>query len=219
MKIVVGLGNPGPEYVGTRHNIGFETLDYLAVQLGWVYGDNGFNRQARTKFNGLALDGNLTLPSGASEKVLLLKPVTFMNLSGKSVQAAMAFYQATPADIMVILDDLALPCGRIRLRPGGSDGGHNGLKDIQRALGTNQYPRLRLGIDPPPQFVPQRDYVLGKFTGTQRSLLKPAVERAASAIRCWIDNGIELAMNRFNAEPKSGDAGGASDAAAKKPDK
>jgi PTH1 family peptidyl-tRNA hydrolase len=219
MKIVVGLGNPGPQYVGTRHNIGFDTVDHLAVMLGWVSADDGFSRRARTKFDGLALDGQFSLPAGERERLLLLKPMVFMNCSGRSVQQAMAFYQVTPGDIMVVLDDLALPCGRIRLRPGGSDGGHNGLRDIQQSIGTDRYPRLRLGIDPPPQFVPQRDYVLGKFSGEQRKLLKPAVERAASAILCWIESGIESAMNRFNAEPKSGDAGGASGTAGAKPDK
>ncbi len=219
MKIVVGLGNPGPQYVGTRHNIGFDTVDHLAAKLGWVLGDDGMNRQARTKFDGLTLDGQFTLPSGQSEKLLLLKPMVFMNCSGRSVQQALAFYQVTPGDIMVVLDDLALPCGRIRLRSGGSDGGHNGLKDIERSIGTDRYPRLRLGIDPPPQFVPQRDYVLGKFSGDQRKLLKPAMERAASAILCWIESGIESAMNRFNAEPKTDATGGASATAGTKPDK
>lgn len=201
MKIVVGLGNPGSQYVGTRHNIGFDALDVLARRLGFIGREEDFERQARTKFSGLALEGG----SGV-QKVLLLKPLTYMNLSGKSVQAALAFYQATPADMMVVLDDLALPCGKIRLRASGSDGGHNGLKDIQRAIGTAGYPRLRLGIDPPPQFVPQKDYVLGKFTAAQKQLIKPALDRAASAILCWMENSIELAMNRFNADVKSGDA-------------
>ena len=201
MKLIVGLGNPGREYVGTRHNIGFEVLDLLALRFGLCYGEDGFSRLAREKFDGMTLQGTVTLPSGTSDKLLLLKPMTFMNLSGRSVQQAMAFYQTSPADIMVVLDDLALPCGRIRLRSGGSDGGHNGLRDIQRAIGTDRYPRLRLGIDPPPQFVPQKDYVLGKFSGQQRVCLKPAIDRAASAVICWIESGIELAMNRFNADP------------------
>ena len=218
MKIVVGLGNPGSLYVGTRHNIGFDTVDRLAVKLGWVGDDDGFNRQARTKFDGLTLDGQFSLPSGENQKLLLLKPMVFMNCSGRSVQQALGFYQVEPADIMVVLDDLALPCGRIRLRPGGSDGGHNGLKDIQQSIGTEKYPRLRLGIDPPPQFAAQRDYVLGKFSAEQRKLLMPAVDRAASAILCWIESGIESAMNRFNAEPKSGDEGSANGAAATKPE-
>ncbi len=205
MKLIVGLGNPGREYVGTRHNIGWEVLDLLALRLGMCYGEDGFNRLAREKFNGLTLDGTVTLPSGSSEKLLLLKPLTYMNLSGQSVQQAMAFYQLDAGDIMVVLDDIALPCGRIRVRPNGSDGGHNGLRDIQRALGTDKYPRLRLGIDPPPQFVPQRDYVLGRFSEQQRLSLKPAIDRAASAIKCWIESGIESAMNRFNAEAASAD--------------
>ena len=132
--------------------------------------------------------------------MLLLKPMTYMNDSGRSVQAALAFYQATPSDVMIVLDDLALPCGKLRIRPGGSDGGHNGLKDIQRALGTNQYPRLRLGIDPPPPPIAGRDYVLGRFTAPQRKLIDPAIDRATSAILTWIEKGIASAMNVFNAD-------------------
>src|SRR6185436_18189018 len=108
MKLVVGLGNPGSEYDGTRHNIGFEVVDRLATKLGW-------SDSPRKRFDGLTLDGNASLPSGASEKLLLLKPLTYMNLSGNSVQAAMSFYQLSPSDIVIVLDDLALPCGRLRL--------------------------------------------------------------------------------------------------------
>lgn len=200
MKLVVGLGNPGREYVGTRHNIGFDVVDVLAERLGLASGSDGFDRLARKKFFGLALDGNHKLPSGVAEKILLLKPLTFMNLSGKAVQSAMTFYQVLPSDIIVVLDDIALPCGKIRIRPSGTSGGHNGLKDIERTIG-DRYPRLRLGIDPPAQFVPQVDYVLGKFSEPQRLAMKTAVDRAASAIVCWIESGIESAMNRFNAEP------------------
>src|ERR1043166_3030507 len=123
-----------------------------------------------------------------------------MNLSGRAVQAALAFYQATPADLMIVLDDLALPCGRLRLRGGGSSGGHNGLKDIERALGTTEYPRLRLGIDPPPNFVPGKDYVLGRFSPEQRKLIDPAIERATGAIVTWIEKGLSAAMNQFNVD-------------------
>ena len=119
----------------------------------------------------------MNLPGG-SEKALLLKPMTFMNVSGRAVQAAVAFYQLATADIMIVLDDLALACGRIRLRAEGSSGGHNGLKDIERALGTSSYPRLRVGIDPPPPRVPGRDYVLGRFSDQQRPLIDRAIERA-----------------------------------------
>jgi PTH1 family peptidyl-tRNA hydrolase len=154
-----------------------------------------FDRIAKTKFDGLVYDG----PVGA-ERLVLLKPTTYMNLSGQAVQAAMAFYQLSPPDIMIVLDDLALPCGRLRLRGSGSSGGHNGLKDIERALGTNEYPRLRLGIDAPPPPVPGKQYVLGKFSAEQRKLVDPAIDRGASAIVTWIDKGISTAMNQFNAD-------------------
>jgi PTH1 family peptidyl-tRNA hydrolase len=211
MKLVVGLGNPGREYVGTRHNIGFEVIDRLGEKLGWMRGGE-FDRVARSKFDGLAFDGSLMKVNGESEKVLLLKPLTYMNLSGQSVQAAMGFYQLTPADVMVVLDDLALPCGKLRIRAGGSDGGHNGLKDIQRALGTNQYPRLRLGIDSPllraridapPPPIAGKDYVLGRFGPDQRKLMDPAIDRACTAIVTWIDKGVSLAMTQFNADAEA----------------
>src|SRR5260370_12911501 len=125
-----------------------------------------------------------------------------MNLSGRSVQAAVAFYNLTPADVMIVLDDVALPCGRLRMRKQGSSGGHNGLKDIEQALGTAQYPRLRIGIDPPPPRVPQKDYVLGRFSDEQRKMLDPAVKRACGAILTWVEKGIEAAMNQFYAEDK-----------------
>jgi len=200
MLLVVGLGNPGSEFVATRHNVGWEAVDRLAARLGWIGKKDEFNRLARAKFDGMALDGSISIHSGGSEKLLLLKPTTFMNDSGRSVQAAIAFYQLSPVDLMVVLDDLALPCGKIRIRPGGSAGGHNGLKDIQRALGTEEYPRLRIGIDPPPPRIPGRDYVLGRFTDEQRAAVDPAIDRAADAIVRWIENGIETAMNQFNAD-------------------
>jgi PTH1 family peptidyl-tRNA hydrolase len=195
MKLVVGLGNPGSQYSGTRHNVGFEAVDALAAKLGWIGQRAEFDRLAREKFNGLAMDG-----LAGSEKMLLLKPTTFMNVSGSAVQSAMAFYQLSPPDLMIVLDDLALPCGKIRLRAGGSSGGHNGLRDIERVLGTDQYPRLRLGIDAAPENIPGRDYVLGKISPQQRSLIDPAVIRATDAIVTWIEKGIESAMSLFNAD-------------------
>ena len=201
MKLVVGLGNPGKQYAGTRHNIGFDVVDALAAKLGWTVGRDDFDRQARSKFDGFVMDGTVSAPGGgADEKLLLLKPTTYMNLSGQSVQAAMAFYQLSTRDVMIVVDELALPSGKIRIRPGGSDGGHNGLRDIQRALGTSNYPRLRLGIDAPPPRVPGRDYVLGKFTDEQRKLVDPAVDRAVKAIVTWIEKGLEPAMSVFNAD-------------------
>jgi PTH1 family peptidyl-tRNA hydrolase len=198
MRIVVGLGNPGREYAGTRHNIGFEVIDRLAERIGLAFGPGEFDRAARTRFDGLAMDG--IVPGAGGEKVLLLKPTTYMNLSGRSVQAAMAFYQLSPKDVLVVLDDLALPCGKIRLRAGGSSGGHNGLKDIERALATSDYPRLRLGVDAPPPRVAGRDYVLGRFSEAQRQAVSPAIDRAADAAIVWAGSGIQTAMNRFNAD-------------------
>jgi PTH1 family peptidyl-tRNA hydrolase len=125
--------------------------------------------------------------------------MTYMNLSGRSVQAAMGFYRLEPVDLMVVLDDLALPVGKLRIRSGGSSGGHNGLKDIERALGSDQYPRLRIGIDSPPQFVPGKDYVLQPFSAEQRKALEPAVDRAATGMLTWMERGIVAAMNQFNA--------------------
>ena len=200
MKLIVGLGNPGREYFGTRHNVGFEVLDRLAVKIGLIFNPADFDRMARSNFEGLTLDGPATFATGGQERVLLLKPLTFMNLSGKSVQAAKAFYQLSDDDLIIVLDDVALPCGKIRLRPGGSTGGHNGLRDIERALGTSQYPRLRVGIDAPPPRVPQKDYVLGRFSEEQRKRLTPAIDRAAEALLLWCEKGITPAMNRFNAE-------------------
>jgi PTH1 family peptidyl-tRNA hydrolase len=200
MKVVVGLGNPGSEYVRTRHNIGFEVVDRLAAKLGFVAAPDEFNRVARSKFDALVLDGTFARSGGESERVLLLKPMTYMNLSGRAVQSAAGFYQVEPADVVVVLDDLALPCGKLRIRASGSDGGHNGLRDIQRALGTTSYPRLRIGIDPPPPPMAGKDYVLGRFTEEQRARIDPAIDRAAQALITWIDKGISTAMNQFNAD-------------------
>ena len=203
MKLIVGLGNPGRDYVGTRHNIGFEVIDALAAKLCWTNRPGEFDRTARGKFDGLVLEGSLPVGSGGLEKLMLLKPSTYMNLSGGSVQAAMAFYNLTAADVLIVLDDVALPCGRLRIRSAGSSGGHNGLKDIEQALGSAEYPRLRIGIDPPPPRVPQKDYVLGRFTDAQRVQLDPAVNRACGAVIAWVEKGIEAAMNVFNADVES----------------
>ena len=203
MKLIVGLGNPGSEYVDTRHNVGFDVVDRLGEKLGW-FRQGEFNRVAKNKFNGLVYEGVLNLVTGADEKLLLLKPLTFMNVSGKSVQAAMQFFQVPTDDLLVILDDLALPCGKLRLKPSGSSGGHNGLRDIEKVLASNAYPRLRIGIDPAPANIPGRDYVLGKWTPTQKELLGPALDRACGAIVSWADYGIDKAMALFNAEDTGG---------------
>jgi PTH1 family peptidyl-tRNA hydrolase len=194
------LGNPGSEYVGTRHNVGFEVIDAVAERLGWV-GKGEFNRRAKSAFEALTVDGVLSLHSvGGTEKLVLMKPVTFMNVSGKAVRSAMDFFKLTPPEVLVIVDELALPCGKLRLRPDGSDGGHNGLKSIKQMLGTDKYPRLRVGIDPPPPQIAGRDYVLGRYTPDQRPLMDAAVAKAAGCVATWADEGIVTAMNRFNTE-------------------
>lgn len=195
MKLIVGLGNPGRQYAATRHNIGFDVIDALAQRLGWTTGPDEFDRLARSRFDGLVMDGTA---GSSGEKLLLLKPMTYMNLSGRSVRSALDFFQATPSDTLVVLDDLALPCGKLRLRKGGSPGGHNGLVDIERVLGTDQYPRLRVGIDPAPPNVPGKAYVLGRWSPQQKELIVQAIARACDAIITWIEQGIEPAMNQFN---------------------
>jgi PTH1 family peptidyl-tRNA hydrolase len=200
MKLIVGLGNPGSDYVGTRHNVGFDAVDAVAERLGWV-GKGDFNRRARSAFDGLVVDGMLSLHSvGGTEKLVLLKPMTFMNVSGKSVRAALDFFKLTPSEVLVIVDELALPCGKLRLRPDGSDGGHNGLKSVKQMLGTDRYPRLRIGIDSPPPQMAGKDYVLGRYTPEQRPLIEAGVAKAAGCIATWADEGIVTAMNRFNTE-------------------
>ena len=204
-RIVLGIGNPGPEYDGTRHNVGFDVLDRLARR----HSDPASAGPARSKFGGLVLEASIGGGSdrgakgGASAttepvRVLLLKPLTYMNRSGQSVAEAVRFHKLDPAqDLLVIVDDLALACGVIRLRDRGSAGGHNGLADIERLLGTDVYARLRLGIDPP-KAVPQASYVLGRFRPDQRERLAPALEDSVAAATCWATEGITTAMNRFN---------------------
>ncbi len=186
MKLIVGLGNPGPEYRDTRHNAGFMVLTQLAKRMGLE------NERPREKFHSAMLEGPL-----ASNRCVLLQPLTFMNRSGQAVSAAVNFYKLDLSDVLVVVDDLALDCGRIRLRPTGSAGGHNGLKDIEQLLGTSDYPRLRVGIDQRGR-IPQVPYVLGKFTDEQLDRLKPGLTAACDAIECWAREGIETAMNRFN---------------------
>jgi PTH1 family peptidyl-tRNA hydrolase len=186
MKLIVGLGNPGPEYDHTRHNVGFVVLDRLARRFapGAI---------ARSKFQGAAIETAI-----GEQKVLLLKPLMYMNRSGQSVAEAVGFYKLNPStDLLVLVDDTALPCGVIRLRGEGSAGGHNGLEDIEQKLGSNEYPRLRIGVDARGQ-IPQREYVLGRFRPDQLELIEPALNEAVDAAVCWVSDGMATAMNRFN---------------------
>jgi PTH1 family peptidyl-tRNA hydrolase len=186
VKLIVGLGNPGREYERTRHNVGYEVLDRLARRCAP-------GALARGRFHGALVEGCMD-----SQRVLLLRPTTYMNRSGESVAEAVAFYKlATAEDLLVVVDDVALPCGAIRLRGGGGTGSHNGLEDVERRLGTDLYARLRVGIDAPGD-IPGREYVLGRFRPDQLERLEPALEEAVAAAECWAVRGLIEAMNRFN---------------------
>jgi len=193
MKLIVGLGNPGSEYAKTRHNIGFMVVDRIATRHGFT--------GLRHRFHAGVLTGLI-----AEVPCLLMQPTTYMNRSGTAVAEALAFYKLDLANLIVIVDDIALACGRIRMRQAGSAGGHNGLLDIETKLRTDSYPRLRVGIDSPasvageirPQ-ITQHDYVLGRFTPNQFEALQPAVERACDAVECWLTDGIDKAMSLHNA--------------------
>lgn len=196
--MIVGLGNPGSEYDRTRHNAGF-----LAVErLGRRHAPEAIPRQ---KFGALTLEA--MVPAGGA-RCMLMKPMTYMNRSGRSVGEAVRFYKLDPAeDLLVLVDDLALPAGAIRLRASGSAGGHNGLADIERVLGTSGYARCRIGIDGPGQ-MRQHDYVLGRFSPDQVDAVDGALDRACDAAEVWATDGITPAMNRFNASSAaSGDDG------------
>lgn len=186
MKVVVGLGNPGRQYVGTRHNVGFEVVEHLAQRLGET---DGWRRDFHSELMQTVV-GN--------EIWLLVKPQTYMNRSGLAVATIVRFYQLPLTDLLVVCDDLNLPLGQLRLRAEGSHGGHKGLLDVQQELGTPQYPRLRIGIGSPPPGQDAADYVLERFRPEERPVVAEAVQRATQAIICWLKEGIEAAMNRFN---------------------
>ncbi len=184
VKMVVGLGNPGREYADTRHNIGFRVVDSLAQKLKI----DVKKRKFAARF-GRGESGD--------KKLILLKPWQFMNRSGSAVAKAMAFYKLSVGDMLVVSDDMALAVGAIRLRAKGSAGGHNGLADVIEKLGTDQFGRLRVGIGKSDR-VDDVDYVLSRPSEQERLLLDKATERAQEAVLCWVEHGIETAMNEFN---------------------
>jgi PTH1 family peptidyl-tRNA hydrolase len=186
MKLIVGLGNPGRKYAATRHNIGFEVLAKLA------------NRFAAEKPKA-RFDGELTEILMDSQRVLLLWPLTYMNSSGSSVQPARDFYKVTNEELLIVCDDVSLPTGKLRLRAKGSSGGQNGLKDIIRRLGTEEFARLRIGIGPLPPQWDMADYVLSKFGKDEEPAVGIAVQAAAEAAEDWVRHGIATAMNKYNA--------------------
>ncbi len=183
IRLVAGLGNPGPDYAQTRHNIGFAVVEQLAAKFGSTW-------ERSTKWDALtAKCGN----------ALLVKPMSFMNRSGQPLFAVAQFYKVDAREIFVVLDDFSLPLGRIRIRPDGGDGGHNGLESIIAQFGTEEIPRLRVGIGAAPS-EGSVDYVLGRFFEEEKPLVRSTIDRAVEAVKCAIDNGLVSAMNTFNPE-------------------
>lgn len=185
MKLVVGLGNPGRRYEGTRHNIGWVVLAELARRFGAT--------PPKAKFQGAVVEAELS-----GEKSLLLSPTTYMNLSGSSVQEAKSFYKIPNEDLLVICDDLNLPVGKLRFRPRGSSGGQKGLQHIIERLGTEEFSRLRIGVGTAPPGRAWADYVLSKFTPDETPTVKEAVVVAADAVAVWAREGTEFCMNQYN---------------------
>jgi PTH1 family peptidyl-tRNA hydrolase len=185
MKLIVGLGNPGKKYEETRHNVGFWVIDELSRR--WNISLN------KEKFQGLVGEGHVL-----GEKVVLLKPMTYMNLSGESVRPTMNWYKADLEELIVIYDDLDLPLGKIRLRLKGSSGGHNGMKSIVAHVGTEQFKRIRIGINRPPAGISVPDYVLSPFLLEEKVLAVQAVKMASDAVEAWLTEDFLKVMNRFH---------------------
>lgn len=184
MKVIVGLGNPGPQYAETRHNIGFLLIDGLAETLGL---------QFRTKFQGLWTEGMVQ-----GERLLFLKPQTFMNLSGRSVKELVHFYKIPTEDVLVVQDDMDLPLGKLRLRSQGSAGGHNGIRSILTELGTEQFWRLKLGVGRPPKEWDPAQYVLSSFAESELPTVEDLLERAYKVANLWLKGETERAMNLYH---------------------
>jgi len=186
MKLVVGLGNPGEKYRGTRHNVGFEVVDRLAsahVPRGWEMSPE---EAVEAKWR------------RDPEAVLFVKPLTFMNLSGHAVQRLSHFYKVALPDVLIVCDDVNLPLGRLRARGNGSEGGHNGLRSVADVLGTTEYPRLRIGVGRGDARRDLADHVLARFDADEKPAIDDAVARAADAVEMWIADGLSKMMNTFN---------------------
>lgn len=185
MPLIVGLGNPGSKYAGTRHNIGFELIDKLANRLSvQLRPGKGLFYEAKARHG--------------EHQLTLIKPTTYMNNSGNAVQQAVHWYKIQPHECLVCYDDLNIEAGTLRLRPGGSAGGHNGIKDIIQKLGTNKFPRLRIGIGNDFRDGQQVQYVLSPFDASQREIMDIAIEKAADAVLSFTEEDIDTAMNKFN---------------------
>ncbi|MDY0404042.1 aminoacyl-tRNA hydrolase [Virgibacillus sp. 179-BFC.A HS] len=185
MKCIAGLGNPGRKYAQTRHNIGFITIDELLHRNQW--------KLEKEKFHGLYTIGHMN-----GEKVLLLKPLTFMNASGEAIRPLLDYYEIAPQDLLVIYDDLDLPAGKVRLRQKGGHGGHNGVRSTIDQLKTKEFNRLRIGIGRPSNAMPVVDYVLGKFHKEELPDVVNGIKRAADACEAWMQTPFSQVMNEYN---------------------
>ncbi|RPF51203.1 aminoacyl-tRNA hydrolase [Aquisalibacillus elongatus] len=185
MKCIVGLGNPGFKYRKTRHNIGFMVVDHIASENGWKINKSGFESHYTIEF----LNG---------EKVMLVKPQTYMNLSGNAVKKIADYYDLDPQDIVVIYDDLDLPTGKIRLRQKGGHGGHNGIRNIIDQLKTKDFNRIRFGIGRPDSDLPVVDYVLNKFPKSEKKTVEEAIEKSNHACEDWVEKPFLEVMNTYN---------------------
>ncbi len=190
MYLIAGLGNPDKKYEATRHNIGFETIDLLCRKTGI--------NLTKLKFKAVWGDGII-----GGEKVIIAKPQTYMNLSGESIRDIASFYKIPPENIIIVCDDINIPLGNIRIRPKGSDGGHNGLKSIIYQLASDQFVRIRMGVGAPKgEHYNLADYVLGKFSKEEIEVLTPTANRVTEAIETIIKNDVATAMNRYNGANK-----------------
>jgi PTH1 family peptidyl-tRNA hydrolase len=185
MYIIAGLGNPESKYDKTRHNIGFRLIDELAVRNGITFSDR--------KHNGLVGKGIIS-----GEKVILLKPLTYMNLSGECVGPAADYYKVEPENVIILFDDISLDVGRIRIRKKGSAGGHNGIKSIIAHLGSENFLRLKFGVGDKPKEMDLADYVLGRFSSQDEATVSEGIKRACEAVECMIGEGCDVAMNKYN---------------------
>ena len=185
MKLIVGLGNIGDKYCFTRHNAGFMVVDKMAVLNNLTFKNDSKLKSLITK---LRLAG---------EEFLLMKPTTFMNLSGEAVRAVMDYYKIEIEDVLIIYDDISLDLGKVRFRSSGSDGGHNGIKSVIKHLGTKDFARLKIGIGPQPN-IPSENFVLQNFLPDQLTTLKEVINRSVEAVVFYFDNGIEKSQNKFN---------------------
>jgi PTH1 family peptidyl-tRNA hydrolase len=184
-KLLAGLGNPGKKYADTRHNLGFMVLDYLAEKNGRKFkSGKGKWKEARLSLNG--------------KEIWAIKPQTFMNLSGQAIAAFCNYYKIEPEEILVVCDDINLPLGKIRIRDSGSAGGHNGLKDIIAAVGSNSFSRIRLGIDLPPEGEPSEAYVLKPFGDKDKKIVNEMIENAVRAASLVVSEGVTAAQNEYN---------------------